>query len=85
MSAEIVNLRDGVPLLSDIPGMLRRFADAVESGEYGDVQSLILLLPIADDYPAVFGWGDVEGQNDPIIQCELAKAWFVTSLVKRAR
>ena len=83
MTAEIVSLRGGTPALNDIPGMLRALADAIEAGEYGEVQSLIALMPRPRDYPIPFGWGDVEGQNDPIIQCELAKAWFVNNLVER--
>jgi len=83
VSAEIVKLRDGAPPLNDVPGMLRWLADAIEAGEHGDVQSLFALIPRPGDYPTVFGWGDVAGQNDPIIQCELAKAWFVANLVSR--
>jgi len=83
MSAEIVALRDGRPALNDIPAMLRQMAEDIECGSYGDVQSMIVLMPVEDDYPNAFGWGDVSGQNDPIIQCELAKAWFVNNLVRR--
>lgn len=82
MSAEIVSLRSG-PTLADIPGHLRQLAEDIESGEYGDVQSLFVLMPIEGDYPTAFGWGDVTGQNDPIIQLELAKAWFVANIVSR--
>lgn len=81
--AEIVALRDGAPLLTDIPGMLRQTADQIESGEYGKVDAAFLLLPVDDGYPRVFGWGDVGGGNHPVIQCELAKMWLLTSIVVR--
>lgn len=84
MSAEIVALREGAPLLSDIPGMLRRMADQIEAGEHGDVAVAYLVLPIDEDYPKVFGWGDVAGGNDPVIQFELAKMWLLTNLVTRS-
>lgn len=84
MSAEIVPLREGAPLLTDIPGMLRRLAEQVEAGEYGDVETLFVVLPRNDDYPCVFGWGDVTMGNDPVIQLELAKMWLLQHLVARS-
>jgi hypothetical protein len=83
MSAELVQLRDGAPLLTDIPGMLRQMADQIEAGEHGEVGTAFLILPVDDDYPSVFGWGDIEGGNDPVIQLELAKMWLLTNLVAR--
>ena len=80
---KVVELHDGRPALNDIPGRLRLLADQIEAGEHGEVEGALVLLPQADDYPAAFGFGDVEGQNDPIILCELAKAWFVNNLVRR--
>jgi hypothetical protein len=82
--ADVVPLRDAAPLLTDIPGMLRRAADQIEAGTYGAVGAAFLLLPDPDGYPRIFGWGDVEGQNHPIIQCELAKAWLVNNIVARS-
>lgn len=84
MSAEVVELRDGAPLLTDIPGMLRRMADRIEAGEHGEVTTAFLLLPVAGDYPAVFGWGDVEGDRHPALQCELAKMWLLTNMAVRS-
>jgi hypothetical protein len=84
MSAEIVQIREGAPLLSDIPAMLRRLADQIEAGEHGQVETAFLILPADGDYPKVFGWGDVDGGNDPVIQLELAKMWLLTNLVARS-
>ncbi|MCA6108112.1 hypothetical protein [Bradyrhizobium cenepequi] len=81
--SNIVPIRDGGPALTDIPGMLRRMADQVEAGEFGKVSSAILLIPQADGYPLLFGWGDIEGRNDPIIQCEMAKHWLVENITGR--
>lgn len=80
---EVVKIRDGAPLLSDIPGMLRKVADDIEKGEHGDVTSAILVIPVDDDYPELFGWGDVDGGNNPIIQLELAKIWLLQNLTAR--
>lgn len=82
MTAEIVKLHHGAAL-NDIPGQLRQMADEIESGEYAEVDSLFVLMPRPGDYPNAFGFGDVTGGNDPIIQFELAKAWFVNNLVSR--
>ncbi|MBB5448416.1 MULTISPECIES: hypothetical protein [unclassified Paraburkholderia] len=49
----VVALRE-VPL-SDIPGMLRGLADAIESGEHGEVQAAGVVLD-APQMP-VFGFG----------------------------
>lgn len=81
--AEIVTIRDGAPLLTDIPGMLRQMANHIEAREYGEVTTAFLLLPVADGYPRVFGWGDVEGKNEPSIQFELAKMWLLANIVTR--
>lgn len=81
--SNVVLLRDGAPALTDIPGMLRSMADEIEAGEHGDVAAAFLLLPSADGYPALFGWGDITGANDPVIQCELAKMWLLTNITSR--
>lgn len=81
--AEIISLRDGAPLLTDIPGMLRKLADQIEAGVEGEVTAAILLIPVDEDYPRVYGWGDVERGNDPIIQLELARMWLLTNIVER--
>lgn len=83
MSAEIVPLRDGAPLLTDIPGMLRELAAQIEAGEHGEVATAFLVIPVDDDFPSVFGWGDVAGGNDPVVQFELAKMWLLNNLVAR--
>lgn len=43
----------------DIPGMLRRLADDIEAGKWGDVQDTLLILH-NDLGVEVFGWGDVD-------------------------
>lgn len=80
---KVVPLHDGQPPLNDVPGRLRLLAEQIEAGEHGEVSGALILLPQAGDYPSAFGFGDIEGQNDPIIVCELAKAWFVANLVRR--
>lgn len=81
---KVVPLRDGKPSLNDIPAMLRQMADQIEGGEWGDVPSLLVLMPRQEDYPEAFSFGDVHGKNDPIIVCELAKMLFLTMEMERA-
>lgn len=69
--------------LTDVPGMMRRLADQIEAGEYGEVKSLYALMPRDSGYPSLFGWGDITGKNDPIIQLDLAKLWLLMNLVER--
>lgn len=81
---ELVRLHDGAPSLEDIPGRLRRIADQIEAGEQGAVETAYVLLPTDGDYPRLFGFGDVHGKSDPVVQFELAKLWLLTNLVERA-
>lgn len=69
--------------VSDIPGMLRNLADKIEADEYGKVETLFAVMPVDGDYPKVFGWGAIDGKNDPTIQFELAKMWLLTNMVER--
>ena len=69
--------------MNDIPGMLRRTAERIEAGEFGKIDAALVLIPRHGDYPTVFGFGDVERENDPAIQCELAKMWLLSNMVQR--
>jgi len=74
---------DPNPSLQDIPGHLRAMADRIEAGEYGEVDSLIAVMPRVDGYPVTFGWGSIDGRNDPIIQFSLALQWNLANLTAR--
>jgi len=78
----VIELRKA-PLVNDIPGQLRQMADAIEAGEHGDVTTALFLLPVAGDWPEVFGWGDVDGENHPIIQFQFALAKFSHNQMRR--
>jgi len=82
MPAEVVQLHDS-PALNDIPGQLRQLADHIEAGQHGDVTAMMVLIPRGEDYPIMFGWGDIEGIHHPIIQLEFAKAYFVNHMTER--
>lgn len=82
MSLTVVPFREG-PKLNDIVGQLRAFADRIESGEYGEVEAVFAILPRDGDYPTLFGWGDITGANDPVIQMEMLKIWLLTRMVAR--
>lgn len=79
----VVPLRES-PSLTDIVAQIRAFADRVETGEHGEVSTVFVLMPCTGDYPKVWGWGDITGTNDPVVQLELAKLWLLTNLVERA-
>jgi hypothetical protein len=81
---EIVRLNEGQPSRKDIAGSLRLLAQEIESGAAGQIVSAIVLLPKIADYPAVYQFGAVDGENHPIIQCELAKHRFVANIMRRA-
>lgn len=70
---KVVPLHDGRPSLNDVPARLRLLADQIEAGEYGEAVTLLALITRPADWPVTFGFGDIDGQNDPIIQFELAK------------
>lgn len=81
MPAEVIPL--GVPNLADIPAMLRNTADQIEAGAWGEIETAFLILPQSDGWPKLFGWGDITGINEPIVQLELTKYWLLNNLVTR--
>jgi hypothetical protein len=83
MTLTVVPLRDGKPSLNDTVAQIRAFADRIEAGDYGDVEAVFALMPRENDYPKFWGWGNVSGINDPVVQLELAKLWLLTNLVTR--
>ena len=80
---KVVSLHDGAPSLNDVVGRLRRLADKIEAGDYGEVAGALVVIPVAKNWPHVLGFGDVEGENHPIVQFELAKGWMVGNIVER--
>lgn len=83
MSPDLKVVRIDRAPLTDTAACLRQMADAIDDGEYGVVPSLFVVMPRDDEFPLLFGWGDVEGNNQPIVQLELAKAWLINNLVAR--
>ena len=71
------------PPLNDLPALLRNKADEIERGEYPGLTTLFLVMPVEGAYPRLFGWGDVEGKNHPVIQLSLVKHWLLTNEVSR--
>lgn len=81
MSLTVVPLRDG-PSLQDIPGLLRNLAAEIENGETV-ARTLFIVIPRDGDYPALRGWGDVDGSRGPIEQLALAQHWLLGRLTAR--
>lgn len=69
--------------VGDIPTMLRDMAAQIEQGQRGEVSTLFLIIPRQGDYPDLFGWGDIHGFNEPLVQLELVKHWLCQNLVSR--
>lgn len=82
LTLTIVPLREGPPL-TDVVAQIRAFADRIEAGEYGEVGTVFAVMPRQGDYPKFWGWGDVAGVSDPVVQLELAKLWLLTNLTSR--
>lgn len=79
---KIVDLHKGPPL-NDIPNQLRALAERIESGHYGEVHSLLAIMPRDDNWPITFGWGEVTQNNEPIIQFQLALQAHISSIMRR--
>lgn len=81
MSDNVVVLHD--TRISDIPGMLRKLADAFEAGEE-TAPGLLVVIPQEGDFPAVFGYGEHLGDYGNIALLEMAKVFMVNHLTERA-
>jgi hypothetical protein len=70
----VVPIRDpDMPLISDIPNRLRRFADALEAGDEA-ASTILLLVPGGDnEWPDVHHWGDYMTNRELIGLLEIAK------------
>lgn len=68
--------------LSDIPFMLRYWADLIESGEQ-DATTVLLVIPQEADWPIIAGLGEHLGDLGNIATMELAKLWFAQNLTER--
>ena len=79
---KVVPLRTKPPL-GDIPGLLRSLADDIDAGAYPDCETMFVVMPMADAYPRLWGWGDVDGKRDPAIQLALAHHMLLGNLVAR--
>ena len=79
MTAEVIKLIEG-PTLHDISGQLRGLADRIDAGEYGEVPTLIVVMPREGAYPKLLVWGSIDGLNEPIVQLEMAKLFAINTI-----
>jgi hypothetical protein len=63
--------------LNDIPAGLRALAERIENNDYGEVHSLLLVMPREHDWPITLQWGINHGACEPVIQLSLALEWHV--------
>ncbi len=61
------------PNLRDIAVMARKFADDVEAGNFGEVETALVVLEGSEGVQT-FGWGDVVSFRETIGTLEIAKA-----------
>jgi hypothetical protein len=72
--------------LENIPHMLRLLAEAIENGDHGDVDALLVVLPPSSgDWPTCFvlGSDDVLTDVSVIGILEMAKAKFCNTITER--
>jgi hypothetical protein len=69
--------------LTDVPGMLRQLADALEHGEYGELATCFCVMPVPGSVPLIFGYG-LEGGNLAYLNLtlDLAKQDLLLGLVE---
>lgn len=83
MVVEIVKLREGRPSLADVTARLRLLADEIDAGVHGAITTAYVVLPRENDYPQILGFGDIESDNHPVFQLELAKQKFIMNVTRR--
>lgn len=71
--------------LSDIPAMLRKLADDIESGDHGEVPLCLAVLPRDGEWPSIFGFGATGDTSDAALigHLELAKSFFIFNQAER--
>lgn len=80
----VVSLHDGRPSLQDIPARLRLLADQLEAGDHGDYYNCLVIIPqLHNEWPIMWGYGDVDGVNSPIITLTLALQMWIDKQMAR--
>jgi hypothetical protein len=72
--------------LENIPHMLRHLASAIENGDHGDVDALLVVLPPeSGEWPTCFGFGHDDLLTDvhAVGMLEMAKAKFCNMITER--
>lgn len=72
--------------LANIPHMLRALAQAIEAGDHGDVEALLIVMPPeAGDWPRCFGFGDDAVLDDARVigMLEMAKIFMANHSTSR--
>ena len=82
MTVNVIPLRES-PSLQDIPALLRNLAAEIENGETAAKTMFIIIPREDDDYPVLRGWGDVDGNNNPVVQLALAQYWLLSRRTAR--
>lgn len=82
MTLTVVPIRESTTLVNDIPGQLRQLADRIDAGEV-EAKTVICVIPIDDDWPRIFGWGEDLGDFWRIGLLQTAVTWFATRITGR--
>lgn len=76
--AEVVTLYD--TNANDIPAMLRKCADQIEAGEYGEPECMAATL-YTDEGSVVFGWGASSDEHRCISLFQIGSAQLVRNML----
>jgi hypothetical protein len=63
-SLKVVPIRDGAPLLNDVPGQLRQLADMIETGQIEPLDFVMVAArPREALMPIWWGWGEIPDRH----------------------
>lgn len=62
--------------IQDIPAMLRRCAERIEGGEFGEPEAMAAVLRDGDGDLVIFGWGDIDDPSKACGLLSMGVTWF---------
>lgn len=90
MSASVVSLvENGRKPLHDVPHMLRRLAERLEEGEFGDLKDpdflvrCVCVLRVSEREPIVMGFGAEESPNQAFVDLHAGAAELLGMTIAR--
>lgn len=78
---KVVPIRDGRPLINDIPNRLRHLAELIESGEVAADFALIV-IDGEEAVPNIYGYGNAMDTRSILGLLDQAHEWFMREVFK---